>query len=83
VTGLAQVLAIGMARAGMGKSRTLTKAKIGKRKARNRFGLKATCRTYGAQIVVVGYPALTRWANLCRAYGAGWEEAQRSDSCAK
>jgi hypothetical protein len=30
------------------------------------------CRTYGARGCVKWYPALTRWANLCRAYGAGF-----------
>ncbi len=29
------------------------------------------CRAYGAwRICVIVYPTLTRWANLCRAYGA-------------
>ena len=33
----------------------------------------ARCRTYGAWVVVVwAFPALTGWANLCRAYGADW-----------
>jgi len=31
------------------------------------------CRTYGAPESRAGvYPALTGWANLCRAAGAGW-----------
>jgi hypothetical protein len=33
--------------------------------------VEALCRTYGARrIFWAVYPALTRWANLCRAYGA-------------
>jgi hypothetical protein len=29
------------------------------------------CRTYGACDRVLSFPVLTRWANLCRASGAG------------
>jgi hypothetical protein len=31
----------------------------------------AVWRTYGASFQVYWYPALTRWAKLCRASGAG------------
>src|SRR5579863_3275586 len=33
-------------------------------------GLKNLCRTYGARESFPGFPALTGWANLWRAYGA-------------
>jgi hypothetical protein len=29
------------------------------------------CRTYGACFFIPGFPALTGWANFCRAYGTG------------
>jgi hypothetical protein len=31
---------------------------------------RPTCRTYGARFILAVNPALTRWANLFRAYGA-------------
>jgi hypothetical protein len=33
-------------------------------------GSRQECRTYGARTFEDGDPALTRWANLCRASGA-------------
>jgi hypothetical protein len=33
------------------------------------------CRTYGALHFSLDYPALTRWAKLCRAYGTGLQIA--------
>jgi hypothetical protein len=34
-------------------------------------------RTYGARVIADCFPDLTVWANLCRAYGAGFGMGQQ------
>jgi hypothetical protein len=50
---------------------TAIESERGQLAEKSKWGIEGLCRAYGArEIYVSGFPALTRWAKLCRAYGA-------------